>query len=60
MGSKVQTIEGLGVTSRDISAVKKVRSREGFAGFLRSWWVPIASSVAGLVAGLTPMLALDG
>ena len=60
MGSKIQTTEGLGVTAKDVSAVKKVRSRERLADFLRSWWVPIAASVAGLVAGLAPMLALEG
>jgi len=59
MGNRVKTIEGLGVTAKDISAIKTVRSRERLIGFSRSWWVPIASSVAGLVAGLTPMLALE-
>lgn len=60
MNNQVQTIEGLGVTAKDVSAIKTARSRERLVGFLRSWWVPIASSVAGLVAGLAPMLALEG
>ncbi|MCJ7489948.1 MAG: hypothetical protein MUO87_07390 [Thermoplasmata archaeon] len=59
MGNLVQTTEELGVTAKNISAIKMVRSRERLVGFLRSWWVPIASSVAGFVAGLAPMLALE-
>ena len=59
MGNLVQTTEELGVTAKDISSIKMVGSRERLVGFLRSWWVPIASSVAGFVAGLAPMLALE-
>jgi hypothetical protein len=59
MESEVPATDGLGVTSKDISAVKRIRSREKLAGFLRSWWIPIASSAAGLVAGIAPMLALE-
>ena len=59
MGDQVQSTEGLGITAKDISAIRAVRSREKLVRFLRSWWIPIASSVAGLVAGLAPMLALE-
>ncbi len=60
MDGNVQTGKELGVTARDVSAIKKVRSRERLVGLLRSWWIPIASSVAGFVTGFVPMFALEG
>jgi len=41
----------IGVSDSDVTAIRKLRLREGVARFLHSWWAPLISGVAGLTTG---------
>ena len=50
-GRQVVPLSGITSDTVGLSELKAIRRRERLSGFLRGWWTPIASAVAGAFLG---------